>query len=738
MNFNDAFAVIGEAPSGREHPNIWRKLVGLDGLCAAKGLRAFLVTRQNGRMEQLAGGQEGRDRAGFWCDHFRALRSLDFDARIEGEVNRLTDFATKYVDGLGWKGHAYALGGIDVHRLDFVSINDLSAFIVMRFTNHNNAAVEIEISTMGEIGPRYMWPSSDADVRGSENIEGSTARIFDCGHYLVATHFGPKGSNFECDGGKFRAGVSSHIPQNGKGDVIFAALVDFDEVKLGKRAASIASSCASEFRRSAQYYEGQMLAMPTIHTTDSLLNRAIDSAKGVLIELYSDSPVGKGWFAGIPCFSWFFTGDGSLISRAANGVGLWTMAEEHLGTMATFRSERGQIPHELVQIPEVNSRGLKTGYMHISATPLWIIALHDTYMWTANSSFVSRHYPEVRAALGFLSSLDRDGDGLIEAFPEELLIAWDEVTSEGRRGPCVEINALYLHALKCASRMASDLGLAGDAERFLDEARSLESKFVSAFWNPDGGAYYDRIDPTPKTEVAPYQSWPLIMAVSKREHGTSVIDRIQGEGLIGPCGVSIWKYEGGPQEGYYRGSVWPAYTGMVALGAFKYGRMEVGASLLKILMDLTYTSSDPGKINEYYSHDCKERGQFMQGFSSSPVIGLVTEGLMGLEPDAPRSLMTLQPWLPEWLNGIRINGLRIGSSKMNLGYEALGEDRVITIEHEAGQRAMDMPTFIPLGDGSAVKGPNGWEICSTLRGRCAYRRFSPHPGERIVERFSPK
>lgn len=237
----------------------------------------------------------------------------------------------------------------------------------------------------------------------------------------------------------------------------------------------------------------------------------------------------------------------------------------------------------------------------------------------------------------------------------------------------------------------------------------------------------------PKIEVAPYLAWPLIMGLSNREQGIKVIDRIQKDGLIGPCGVSIWRYEGGSQEGYYRGSVWPLYSGMVALASFKYGRMETGASLLKILLALTRSSSDPGKINEYYSHDCKERGQFMQGFSSSPLIGLITEGMMGLEPDAPSSCLTVQPWLPAWLRGVQINGLGIGKSKMNLGYEVLNGEHLITIEHVSGRPTIEVPTFLPVP--AAGKIPDGWEVVSTLRGRCIAKRLTLSPGAKIVERF---
>jgi hypothetical protein len=735
MNLDDAFEAVEKAPILGHREYIWSKESKFDGLCVAKGLRAFLVTSQNGGVEQNAGEQEGRDRVGFWCDHVRALRNLNFDISFGGRVSRLTDYATKYVDGLGWKGHTYSLGGIDVRRLDFVSISEPVCYIVMRLANNMLDAINVRISAAGEIGPRYMWPGSVLQVRGAEGPGENAFHIFDCSDYFVGLYFGSQ-KIFERDGGKFRVISSSLIPPTKWDEITFIALADFDEKDLIRRIALSPSSCGAEFERSTQYYESNVLAMPSVQTTDPSLNKAIDSAKGVLLELYSDSPVGKGWFAGIPCFSWFFTGDGAMISRAANSIGLWMMTEGHLRTMASFRSEKGQIPHELILIPDVNSRALRTGYMHISATPLWITSLYNTYMWAGELSLISRLYPDVRAALGFLSSLDRDGDGLIEAFPEELLIAWDEVTSEARKGPCVEINALYLHAITCASRMAHDLGLQEEAEQLATKAKELKAIFTSSFWNAQEGIYYDRIDPVPKIEVAPYLAWPLIMGLSDRGQGIKVIDRIQKDGLIGPCGVSIWRYEGGSQEGYYRGSVWPFYSGMVALASFKYGRMEIGASLLKVLLDLTYSSSDPGKINEYYSHDCKERGQFMQGFSSSPVIGLITEGLMGLEPDAPGSQIALQPWLPDWLRGVRIAGLRIGESKLNLSYEVLERERLIAVEHVSGGRALEVPISVPVDDVTAARNiPDGWEVLSTLRGQCIAKRLLLSPGSKAVERL---
>jgi glycogen debranching enzyme len=254
-------------------------------------------------------------------------------------------------------------------------------------------------------------------------------------------------------------------------------------------------------------------------------------------------------------------------------------------------------------------------------------------------------------------------------------------------------------------------------------------------WNESEGTYYDRIDAIPRTEVAPYLAMPLVFGISNREQGTRVIDAIQRSGLIGLCGVSLWKYQGEAQEGYYKGSVWPMYTGLVALASFKYGRMNLGGSLLKILMDLTYSSSDPGKINEYYSHECLERGQFMQGFSSSPMIGLVTEGMMGIEADAPRSQLTIRPWLPDWLQRVQINGLRIGDRKLDLVYQKNEEGHVFKIESISGRESLDLLAVVHMEENAAIRIPTGWESCYDLRGRGIAKRFSLHTGEKITEQF---
>lgn len=135
-------------------------------------------------------------------------------------------------------------------------------------------------------------------------------------------------------------------------------------------------------------------------------------------------------------------------------------------------------------------------------------------------------------------------------------------------------------------------------------------------------------------------------------------------------------------KGYYEGSVWPVYTWIVGLSAFKYGVFDLGYKLLKSLVELAYKASDPGKINEYYEYDCsRERGQFKQGFSSAAVIHLLTEGILGLKPDAKTETLMLEVRVPESWDKISLRNLRFINYNINLEIKKL-TGNILKIEAE--------------------------------------------------------
>jgi hypothetical protein len=102
---------------------------------------------------------------------------------------------------------------------------------------------------------------------------------------------------------------------------------------------------------------------------------------------------------------------------------------------------------------------------------------------------------------------------------------------------------------------------------------------------------------------------------------------------------------------YHQGTVWPLYTGWVAVSEYRNGRSLSGYAHLMQNADLTW-AQDPGAVTELLS------GQFFaplgrstshQLWSSAMVISPVLRGLFGLEWDAAANKLTVTPSLPaEW------------------------------------------------------------------------------------------
>ncbi|EQD45348.1 maltose phosphorylase, partial [mine drainage metagenome] len=118
-------------------------------------------------------------------------------------------------------------------------------------------------------------------------------------------------------------------------------------------------------------------------------------------------------------------------------------------------SLEGRIPHEVSIITghgeeqnyEVSGiSGIRTRYMSIDSTPLWVVAQGYKQVWSGHPA----DRPAVVNALSFLRSLDKDGDGLIENTFSDGLIGWPEKWASSRDGACIEINAWYIEALKAS------------------------------------------------------------------------------------------------------------------------------------------------------------------------------------------------------------------------------------------------------------------------------------------------
>ncbi|KAL7968066.1 glycoside hydrolase family 78 protein [Trichoderma sp. SZMC 28014] len=120
----------------------------------------------------------------------------------------------------------------------------------------------------------------------------------------------------------------------------------------------------------------------------------------------------------------------------------------------------------------------------------WIppASIVDLVMYTGNTSYANTYWNTLKNALdGYYASKIDSATGLL----------YKNDTSYGdyaflpRSGPVTYYNALYVHALSYASKLATNLGLDDDAQRWSSRASSVGEALLSHNFDQSVGAFYD-------------------------------------------------------------------------------------------------------------------------------------------------------------------------------------------------------------------------------------------------------
>jgi hypothetical protein len=92
-----------------------------------------------------------------------------------------------------------------------------------------------------------------------------------------------------------------------------------------------------------------------------------------------------------------------------------------------------------------------------------------------------------------------------------------------------------------------------------------------------------------------------------------------------------------------------------------------------------------------------------QGWSASAVV-LVVQSLLGMRPVAPLGLLLIDPYLPEWLPDLRLEGVRVGESRLDLEFQRKqdGKTEYRVLNREGRVRVIRQPA--PDGQRGSLKG----------------------------------
>jgi glycogen debranching enzyme len=213
----------------------------------------------------------------------------------------------------------------------------------------------------------------------------------------------------------------------------------------------------------------------------------------------SPAVVGKTIIAGYHWFSdW---GRDTMI--ALPGLCLTTKRYDVAQTiLKTFAAsvDQGMLPN---RFPD-QGEPLRAEYNTVDATLWYFHAIDAVAAATGDWALVRELYPVLHDIIawhvkGTRYQIHVDRDGLLYAGEPGVQLTWmdakvDDWVVTPRIGKPVEINALWIHALRLMAKFAQHTGHANEATAYLSRAEQAIQSFQRRYWYSDGGYLYDVID----------------------------------------------------------------------------------------------------------------------------------------------------------------------------------------------------------------------------------------------------
>jgi len=424
------------------------------------------------------------------------------------------------------------------------------------------------------------------------------------------------------------------------GNAELEALEEYEKTK--------ASLFSLFFEKEKKYQE--ILSMARFYSGLEELDELFKWSVINLEKLAFNSKLGFGYFAGYPWFTQFWGRDSGWMIPAVIDLGKFEEAKEALKTLASFQSEKGQIPNVIYMNGKVD-------YNSADSTLLWIIALNHYLKNSGDLAFIRSLKKNFFKALEWIK-INEDKEGFIENGEKE---TWMD-TLERKKG--IEIQAMLIAALKAASEIAKIFW--EDDKELWQKAVKIERNFEKTFWDEKEGFYIDFIKGRKVRSIN--SIFPLFFNVSKNSR--KVLKVIESEEFTTSYGVrtvSKNDLEYNP-AGYHNGSSWGWIVGLVACCEFKNKNYKKGLDYLKILYkNLNQNcvkslgeawNSENNDVN-LWKVSFSEPGACLQGWSSALVVRCIDEFLLGMKVDAKERTVFLSPSI--WPKAKILRRKRIGN-----------------------------------------------------------------------------
>lgn len=444
---------------------------------------------------------------------------------------------------------------------------------------------------------------------------------------------------------------------------------------------------------------------PRLLTANGTVARAWDTATSDLASLALGVPNGPATpMAGLPLYQQYFGRDSLTIAWQAL-LALPTMMRDTLRSNAAWQAttiddwrdaEPGKLIHQAGNGP-LATLGLNPYsryYGDYATPPDFLITLGQYLSWTNDLATVRALLPTARKAIEWLDRYgDLDGDGFIEYVTRSREgtknQGWkdsdDAIVDEHARvvaNPLAvcELQAYWYAGLRQVALAFFASGDRAYALELLRKAHALKARFDRAFWMEDERFYALALGPEKQQvrSIASNAGHLLAAGIVPAHKGPSVARRLLRDDMFSGWGIRTLSsaHLAYNPFSYHLGSVWPVENATIAFGLARYGCWEQFHQLAAAFFDTTAIFGEC-RLPEVLSGVARDRlhphpGMYPhsnepQGWSASAVV-LMAQALLGIRPMAPLGLLVVDPHLPDWLPRLRLEGLRVAGSRLDLEF----------------------------------------------------------------------
>jgi glycogen debranching enzyme len=436
--------------------------------------------------------------------------------------------------------------------------------------------------------------------------------------------------------------------------------------------------------------------------------------------LTAESEWGRTIHAGTPWYACVFGRD-SLITALQSLMFCPDLARATLRILAHYQGreindwkeeEPGKIFHELRrgEMAKLGEVPHTPYYGTADATPLWLILLAETFRWTNDLQLVEELWEPALRALAWIDDYgDADGDGYVEYYwhgpggtvnhgwkdsPTSVFNADGSLAEQPIA--TVEIQG-YVYAAK--QGMADLCEARGDSEgaaRLRAEADRLRSRFNHDFWMEGRGFLAMALDRA-KRKVEIISSNPgqaLWTGIVDPHLAQRMLTQFRRSDLLSGWGVrcvSEAEVAYNPM-GYHMGTVWPHDVSLIVAGLRRYGfdrdAMTIATQLYNAGLNHLYN-----RFPEVFTGFSRTQNPFPvpypvscspQAWSAGTTL-LLLQTFLGINPDAGRGRVVLDPCLPSWLTEVRASNLQIGGATLDLRFMLHGELSTVQVLSRTGR-----------------------------------------------------